>query len=914
MWVTGFATATGTGARLVVSPSASNLSQALPPSGAELASAAFEAVAEAAIVSDDTGTILVVNSAAAEMFGYEPSEMVGQDVGIVLVDQRAGNHVAANSGRLDRGRRYEHRGVKARRKDGSVFPARVVVGEGSGCGQRVFTAVIGDLSCQKALEEDLERFFELSPDPMAIGGLDGTFVKVNPAFEDVLGFTPAEMAGSSYLDYLHPDDVERALDAMRRLGDGDTVEEELRFVCKDGTYRLLSWAVGADPVRGLVFGAGRDVTERHAAEEAHHESEARFQALLDHSPAAVFLKDLSHRFIVANAAAAARFGLEPEDLVGRSLRDVAASSAYAEVVEANEEAVIAERQAMTFEEVLDGPDGEHSYVVVRFPLVDRRGQPYAVCGVATDVTEHARTVTELARREELLEGVYRATPDLIAVVAGGVLQSVSPAVQQMLGWAPEELVGSEAWTFVHPDDRPALDAAVVEARSAEASGAKASSAGAQAGGASIVEARCRLRRRDGTWLAVGMRGQVFTDDASGDRQLVFSCRDITGQLREEARLRGEREVAERADAAKNEFLSRMSHELRTPLNAVLGFAQLLQGGPGADNEQALAQIATAGEHLRGLIDKILDVTAIESGAGDVHLSPVDLRGVLADATSFNRLAAQDRGVVIHEPRWSEDGEWAVAADRQRLLQVLLNVISNAVKYNRRGGEVTVACERPDASTVRVSVTDSGAGIAAQDTDRVFAPFDRLGADRTTTPGTGMGLYLSSKLMDQMGGTITFEPAPGTGTTFHIDIASARTPPSESAIVPASGGVPVLGPIRVVQVDDNHANRALVETVLGSSGATVISAPDGTAGIETIRRERPDIVLLDLHMPGMDGFEVLRRLRADPHTTDIPVIVTTGDARPSVLARASEVGAAAHLTRPFDVITLIKIVGDHARRA
>jgi CheY-like chemotaxis protein/two-component sensor histidine kinase len=325
-------------------------------------------------------------------------------------------------------------------------------------------------------------------------------------------------------------------------------------------------------------------------------------------------------------------------------------------------------------------------------------------------------------------------------------------------------------------------------------------------------------------------------------------------------------------------------------------------------------IAKGGHHLLELINEVLEISRIESGNLTVSVEPVHVQSTVAEVLDLVRPLAAEHEITL-ENQLAEDDDCYVAADNQRLKQVMLNLLSNGIKYNRRGGSVRITLEQPSPSRVLVLVTDTGRGIPESKLAFVFSPFDRLGAEQTTIEGTGLGLTLSKHLVEAMGGTLDVESEPWIGSTFVVGLMAAdhagAGPEAASngtgtVAAPAGGN----GAATVLYVEDNLSNFKLVERVLKKRGdVRLLTAMEGGIGLELARQHRPDLILLDLHLPGMDGEEMLRRLKNDATTADIPVLAVSADATSSRVERVLAAGARSFVTKPLDVTRFLELVDD-----
>jgi PAS domain S-box-containing protein len=427
------------------------------------------------------------------------------------------------------------------------------------------------------------------------------------------------------------------------------------------------------------------------------------------------------------------------------------------------------------------------------------------------------------------------------------------------------------------------------------------------------------RARDGKTTVVSYNATTFYDRDRKLQGVFAAARDVTerkllDQALQEQNVELERAMAaaEKANLAKSDFLSSMSHELRTPLNAILGFAQIINSGdppPTPSQTEGIEQILTAGWYLLDLINEILDLAQIESGKFALSLEPMSLAAVMEECQAMIEPQAKNRGITMTFPKFHTP--CAVRADRTRLKQVLINLLSNAIKYNRANGTVVVDCIASTPESVRVSVRDTGAGLPSDMLRQLFQPFNRLGQERGTEEGTGIGLVMSKRLVEMMGGVIGVESTFGSGSVFWFELDSAPAPllavetATLAAITPPQlrQGAPVR---TVLYVEDNLLNLKLVEHLIGRRpDLRLLSARDGSLGIQLARANQPQVILMDLNLPGMSGIEALRILRQDPATAHIPVLALSANAMPRDIERGLQAGFFRYVTKPIKVLEFMQ---------
>ncbi len=762
--------------------------------------------------------------------------------------------------------------------------------------QERYRSLIAQLKAQEQREEEARIFLEelLTRSPVIAFRREGpeqrlTFITEN--VREILGHDPEELLNEPQeraLERVHPEDRASLLQAMGEAQRQGQARVLYRSRHRDGSYRWLYGVAQVEPgpEGPVVLGYLLDLTPQK-------EMEAWFQALLEAIPSGILVTDEAGRIVLANAQAQRLTGYGWEELEGQPVEillpeDLA--ERHRELRQSYYANPVPREMGKGRPLHLRRRDGTLLPVEIGLSPVWRKGQLH-VLAIVQDISHRRRMEAELERqRQQLLETltIARAYTWSVPIDEEGPrwteIEFIGP-VEEVTGYSPAAFQALIAQAFqeqegawLHPADLENLEA-LLHRLPAE---------GDQ------TEVSFRIRHPEGgwRWLHVTLRRQ-------GDRFIGFT-QDLTALTEERIRAAAAREASE----AKSRFLSRTSHELRTPLNSILGFAQLLEMEPLSPKQQEYVRhILKAGRHLLELINEILEISRAEAGRLPLSPEPIQVQEAFQEALSLIAPLARKRGIeLLPEPVAEDLYLWA---DRQRLHQILLNLLANAVKYNRPGGKVWLRAQMKGEGRVRIEVEDTGVGIDRERLNRIFEPFERMEGEEEGE-GTGLGLTLARRFVEAMEGKIGVESQPGRGSLFWFELPQAERPgprPRQPGTPrPLEPDAPRTGrPVTVLYIEDNPANLRLMERLLERRPNTrLIAAVQGQMGLDLAREHRPDLILLDLHLPDLPGEEVLAQLKRDPRTQSIPVLVLSASASPRRERRLLAMGAYAYLTKPLDL--------------
>ncbi|MEK7230849.1 MAG: ATP-binding protein [Pseudomonadota bacterium] len=521
---------------------------------------------------------------------------------------------------------------------------------------------------------------------------------------------------------------------------------------------------------------------------------------------------------------------------------------------------------------------------------------------------------EVQRKEALLKTgalqsaiLNSANFSIIATDEKGVIQLFNIGAERMLGYAAAEMVNQITPAQIS-DPQEVIARAVVLSRELATTitpGFEALVFKATRGIEDIYE--LTYLRKDGSRFPAIVSVTALRDADSKIIGYLLIGTDNSARKQVEAEIANAKSVAEKTNLANSDFLSGMSHELRTSLNGILGFAQLMESDsppPTPSQKRSIDQILQGGWYLMELINEIFDLAMMESGRLSWSLEPVSLTEVMLECQTTIEPQAQKRGIRITFPK--VDSHCFIKADRTRVKQVLINLLSNAIKYNQAGGSVVVECSASAPQRIRVSVKDTGAGLSPEKLAQMFRPFSRVGQETSAEAGTGIGLVVTKRLVELMGGAIGVASTVGEGGVFAIELVVAAAP--QLAVAEAEHTAPAQPQARngaasrtLLYVEDNPANLQLVKEIIARRpDIRLLTAANGNLGIELARASRPDAILMDINLPGMSGIKAMQILRADTATAHIPVVALSANAIPRDIERGLEAGFFRYLTKPIKV--------------
>jgi PAS domain S-box-containing protein len=855
----------------------------------------------------EQGKIVVVNFAAAEQLGAERATLIGSSfANYVAADDAQRWHLYLAS-TLNQDEKQECE-LSLASKNGSVSYIRADSRRSIKDGQApTVQMVLTDITERKRTEEQLRfqsTLLNTVGQAVIATDLEGNITYMNAAAESTYGWSAAIAVGRSILEITVPKVSQtQALEIMGQLTQGQPWSGEFAVQHRSGKIFVAEVhnTPVLDPAGKLIgiIGVSSDISLRKQSEQSLAQSEERYRTLFKSIDEGFCLIEMIYdeyqnpidwRYLEVNPVFERQAGLH--DTVGKRIRELAPDlepswfKIYGDVARTGEPIRLQnEVKAL----------GERWFDLYAFRIGEHGSHKVAV--LFKDITENKKVQDMSQATSQYARSLIEASLDpLVTISADGKITDVNEASVNATGVPRAQLIGTDFCDyFTNPEQ------ARIGYRKVFSEGF-------------VRDYPLAIRHASGQIIDVLYNASVYKDDEGNVLGVFAAARDVTERNRldqvlqdKNIELQSATIVAEAANFAKSNFLSSMSHEIRTPLNAVLGFAQLIEIGsppPTISQMQSLNQILKGGWYLLELINEILDLAQIESGKASLSREAVSLAEVLLECREMISPQATQRGIGMDFPSLAT--AWFVHADRMRVKQVLLNLLSNAIKYNKPGGTVFVTTEQiPGPTTaLRINVSDSGEGLSPEQLAQLFQPFNRLGREAGLEEGTGIGLVVTKRLVELMGGRIGVESVAGAGSTFWIELALTGAPQLamdeiEFTALLRANIAPEAMTRKVLYVEDNPANLALIEQlVTARADLRLLTAVNGYSGVELARAHLPQVILMDINLPGMSGLDAMRILRADPATAHIPIIAISANAMPRDIKSCLDAGFFDYLTKPI----------------
>jgi len=867
------------------------------------------------LIDSETGTIADANWAAVKFYGYSRSQLITKtitDFNCLPLPQ-----VQA-----------EMRRAKLEERTYFVFPHRLASGEIREVevysspieiqGRTFLVSIIHDITerkqAERALHDSEERFraiFEQASVGIAlVTHSSGELLRVNQRYCEITGYPESELVGRRVQDITHPDDREHNIEYLQQLMSGktSTYATEKRYIRNDGNcrwvYISISRVCDSENKPNYALAVVEDISDRKATEADLRDSEAKFRAFLESASEAIIVTNAQGEIIVFNAKAEELFGYNRTEVFGRKIEYLMPPRYHSIHTDHRADYLThPSKRSMGKSQDLYAKrqDGTEFPIEVGLSTIQTKHGTFVIAFL-TDITERQQAEHEIKRLNQKLESQIRETETRYAQIVElaeegiwvtdvqGNTTYTNQAMARMLGYTEVEILGHAIADFLTPGDNRFTPASSIPLNPSQ-----------------VHRQEVELRTKTGNNIWAYMSTSPVLDDQGN---LLWSCAlvyDITERKQAEKQLRESNERISLANAElaratrlKDEFLASMSHELRTPLNAILGLAEALQeevyGSLTPKQRKSLATIEQSGKHLLELINDILDLSKIESGKMSLSVSLVSVDSLCESSLTFIKQQAQQKNIRLDyhiAPGLSE-----IEVDERRIRQVLVNLLSNAVKFTPDGGKVSLQVTTdPDGEQLQLSVTDTGIGIAPENLDKLFKPFVQLDSSLSRRyAGTGLGLALVRRIVELQGGSIALESEVGKGSCFTVMLPWKHPSRIGERLKQSKLMVGELPPIhKALVVEDSDASANHIARYLGELSITVLIHPQGEGTIDAVQTFKPDVIILDILLPHISGWEVLVQLKANPATQSIPVVVVSVVDDPT---QALELGASDYLLKPI----------------
>ncbi len=871
-------------------------------------------------IYNHTGQCIAANKSVAEMVGATQEQVLTQNYKNIESWKRSGILDTANKCmRLQEKERHGFDVVTSIGKhafyDCLFVPFKLH-------GKQHLLLMLDDITERRQFEEKITSLAHILEDSLnEIYIFDAKtlrFIRVNKGARLNLGYSMEELDCMTPLDFKQgftSESFEKMLEPLRA-----DKKEKIQFTAvhrrKDGSLYDVDVHLQLSTFQSIpVFVAIiLDVTERKRVEVALQNSTERYRSLIEATTSIIWTTDGSGEFVVPQPSWEKYTGqpwsehkgfgwtkkIHPDDIEHilktwkKAIREISFYATWGRIWNAN------------LKEWRD-------FEVRAVPIMNQDRSLREWIGIITDITERKQVERELKELNESLEyrvmernaevvklshAVEQSSSTVVITDVNGKIEYVNPRFMQTTGYTPEEAIGKNPSVLKSGKTKPEVYRELWRTISS--------------GNEWRGEFHNKKKNGELYWELASI--SPIRNEEGDITNFIAVKEDITERKQVESRLKAAMEESHRANIAKSVFLSSMSHELRTPMNSMLGFAQLLDLDTikplSVSQKEYVTHILKSGNHLLELINEVLDLSGIESGKIQISLEDIEINTAINEIIATVEPLAEENKITIN-CQTKRDGQF-IRADNTRLNQVLINLLSNAIKYNNDGGSVSIWIESPTDKILRINIEDTGPGIAKEKHGSLFEPFNRLGAESLAIEGTGIGLTITKRLVEIMGGSIGVESEVGKGAKFYVDFKKAENPVmitcGTERGVAEKNNASIIKRYTMLYVEDNPANLKLAESILQRRpGINLLTAPQAQLGIELARSHQPDIILMDINLPGMDGYEALKLLKSNNQTKEIPVIALSANAMPKDIERGKASGFREYITKPINVNRFLEVI-------
>ncbi|MEG3901628.1 PAS domain S-box protein [Microcoleus sp. B4-C5] len=864
-----------------------------------LLSSILESTPDIIVVKDWEGRYVALNSEVAKSFyGRSIEEIIGKDDSELLPPAAAVAIMAKDRQIMEAGLTETYEEEVFNGKENTSFlttkaPWRDAQGNILG-----LIAIARNINDRKQMEAELrdrnallKSILESTPDFIVVKDREGRHVALNSNLANFIGKPIEEIIGKDDLELLSPDTARAIMAKDRQLmaaGITESYEEDVFHGETTGTFFTTKapWRDAKGNILGIIA-TTRDISDRKKVEQTLRQT----LEILDLASDGIIIRDMDDRIIYWNQGAEKLYGWTKAQVVGEYIH-TCLETAFPKPLEI----VRAEFfQQGSWEGEVQHTTSDRRQIIVasRWTLQrDGEGKPCAQLEINNDISDRKQAEDAIKQSEERYRSLTLAISQIVWTTDPEGRCQDSPSMRAYTGQTEAEVVGFGWLDTIHPDDRERTVQVWMEAVQTR----------------SLFEMEYRMRGTDGNYRYFQVRGVPILNEDGSIREWVGTCIDIQDRKQTEIVQAKAREAAEAASRAKSEFLANMSHELRTPLNGIMGYAQILQRSKVLNEEERsrIDVIYQCGSHLLTLINDILDLSKIE--AQKVELMPTDFHfpAFLQGVAEMCRIRAELKGIHFHFPS-SPELPIGIRADEKRLRQVLINLLSNAIKFTDEG-TVTFIVSFATEEKIRFEIRDTGTGIAQDQLQAIFQPFEQVGDRRRQTEGTGLGLAISKRIVELMGSTIQVQSEMNVGSIFWFDVNLSQADEwVKTSQIDHRGqiiGIKHRQP-KIVVIDDKWANRSVISNLLSPIGFEVFEANDGLEGWEKIIEVQPDLIVTDLLMPELDGFEVIKRVRESENFKDIIIIVSSASVFETDQYRSLEAGGNTFIPKPIQATELLQ---------